>query len=152
MIAFDSRCPDEAARETFGFVIQPGGALAPGEYAIVEWYCEDSACDCRRAFLQIVPRGKSGPILASINYGWESRAFYRRKMPYDPKAPREITEGSLDPINPQSPLATTVLKIFQQVVAEGEIRARSPGSSSAATRCSKPRCRPKADSHILNPR
>lgn len=121
MIPLHTLCPREAASETFGFVIQPGAALAPGEYALVEWYCEDPQCDCRRAFLQVVPRGQPGPILASINFGWESRAFYRRKMPYDPDAPREITEGSLDPINPQSPLAPALLKIFQQLVAEGEI-------------------------------
>jgi hypothetical protein len=121
MIPFHSRCPDEAARATFGFIIQPGGDLPPGEYAIVEWYCEDPECDCRRAFLQVVPRGQGGPILASINFGWESRAFYADKMPHDPDAPREITEGSLDPLNTQSPLAPAVLKIFQQLVAEGEI-------------------------------
>lgn len=121
MIAFQSRCPDEAARETFGFVIQPGGALPAGEYALVEWYCEDPDCDCRRAFLQVVRRSPSGPILASINYGWESRAFYKRKMPYDPDAPREVTGGSLDPLNTQSSLAPAALKIFQRLVAEGEI-------------------------------
>lgn len=123
MIPFHSRCAQEAARETFGFVIQPGGALPPGKYALVEWYCEDPGCDCRRAFLQVVPYGQSGPVLASINFGWESRAFYKRRMPYDPAAPREITEGSLDPINEQSPLAPAVLKLFQQIVTEGEIAA-----------------------------
>jgi hypothetical protein len=35
-------------------------------------------------------------------------------------APREITEGSLDPLNPQSPCATDVLKIFQQFRAHLE--------------------------------
>jgi hypothetical protein len=42
-------------------------------------------------------------------------------MPYDPKAPREIVEGSLDPLNQQSPLAPAVLKTFQAIVKEGEI-------------------------------
>jgi hypothetical protein len=121
MIPFHSRCPDEAARETFGFIIEPGGALPPGEFAIVEWYCEDPECDCRRAFLQVVRRGQTGPILASINYGWESLAFYADQMSFDPDAPREITEGSLDPLNTQSPLAPAVLKIFQRLVSEGEI-------------------------------
>jgi hypothetical protein len=121
MIPFHTRCPEEAARATFGFVIPPEGVLPAGEYAFVEWYCEDPACDCRRAFLEVVPRGQPRPVLASINFGWESRAFYQRKMPYDPKAPREITEGSLDPINLQSPLAPEVLKVFRQVVAEGQI-------------------------------
>lgn len=123
MTPFHTRCPEEAARATFGFILPPGATLPPGEYAIVEWFCDDPGCDCRRAFLQVVPRGQSGPILASINFGWESRAFYKRKMPYDPEAPREITEGSLDPLNEQSPLAPAVLKIFQQVVAEGEMAA-----------------------------
>ena len=121
MSLFRSRCPKEAARATFGFVLPPGGTLPPGEYEMVEWYCDDPGCDCRRAFLQVVPRGQPGPIFASINFGWETRAFYKAKMPYDPDAPKEITAGSLDPINPQSPLAPAILDIFHQVVAEGEL-------------------------------
>ncbi len=124
MSPFHTRCPEEAARATFGFVLPPGqpaAALPPGAYAILEWFWDDPGCDCRRAFLQVVPRSQAGPILASINFGWESRAFYQRKLPYSPEAPREITEGSLDPLNEQSPLAPAVLKVFQQVVAEGEI-------------------------------
>jgi hypothetical protein len=73
---------------------------------------------------RVSPGRPARPIRAGAclhQLGWESRAFYRKKMPYDPDAPREITEGSLDPLNTQSPLAPAVLKIFQRLVAEGEI-------------------------------
>jgi hypothetical protein len=62
--------------------------------------------------------------LASINYGWENEAFYRKRMPWDPKAPREIVRGSLDPINDQSAYAAEFLALFQRVVLDETYRLR----------------------------
>ena len=118
MTPFHTRCPELAARETRGLIIPPGGPLPAGEYGVIEWFCEDPGCDCRRAFLQVIARHQADRILASINFGWESRAFYQRQFPYDPDAPKQITQGSLDPLNPQSHLAEAVLRIFQQVIAD----------------------------------
>ena len=105
MTPLHTRCPELARTETRGFVIAAGGPVPAGTYGIIEWFCEDPGCDCRRAFLQIISEREPAKILASLNYGWETRAFYRRLLPFDPQAPKEITDGSLDPINPQSPLA-----------------------------------------------
>jgi len=99
--------------------VEPGGALPPGEYAFDEWYCDDLACDCRRALLRIGPRDSSGPVLASIRFGWEKPAFSTNS---DPDASRRLTAGCLDPINQKSAVAPTMLQVFQSVVADDEFR------------------------------
>lgn len=34
--------------------VTPVMALEPDEYAFVEFYCDDLACDCRRVHLQVI--------------------------------------------------------------------------------------------------
>jgi hypothetical protein len=125
MTPFHHRFPEVAAKEIRSVVVGPGpGPVPPGEYAFMEFYCEDPACDCRRVFLQVFSPARPEAILASINFGWESLEFYRENLPYDPKAPREIKEGSLDPINHQSRLAPALLKLFRESVADAAYVAR----------------------------
>lgn len=127
MIPFHTRCEETARKEIRSFRIltppEPGG-LPMDEYAILEFYCEDSGCDCRRGFFQIISNAKSGMVLASINFGWESGEFYRKRNPYVAEAAREITEGSLDPLNQQSKFAPELLVLFQQIVADRTYRMR----------------------------
>lgn len=101
----------------------PAGRLPAGEYAFMEFYCNDLTCDCRRTFIEVIANGRPG-ILASINFGWEDTDFYRRKMPYDRNAPRQITLGSLDPLNEQSEFAPDLLLMFQTTVADATYRSR----------------------------
>jgi hypothetical protein len=97
-------------------VLDPGLPLPPGEYGFFEWYCEDPGCDCRRVLLQVCSPQQPGRILAIINYGWESAAFYIEWMHGDNEAGREITSASLDPLNPQSELADALLDRFREQV------------------------------------
>src|SRR2546427_7823546 len=105
MIPFHSLLPEIAQREVRCIHLQavpgvtPISSLSAGEYAFVEFYCDDLECDCRRVFLQVIARHRQDKILASINYGWDDESFYRERMPHDPDAPRQIVQGSLDPIN-----------------------------------------------------
>lgn len=118
MIPFLNVCPEVAARETRSVMIGPGPGLPTGEYAFIEFYCEDRGCDCRRVFVQVISREDPDEVLASIIFGWERESFYRRKISDDPDAPRNITRGWLDPINEQSQHAPEFLKLFQNVVAD----------------------------------
>ncbi len=130
MISFHSVLPELAAREVRCIHVggpcesgpQPG--LPTGEYAYVEFYCPDLNCDCRRVFIQVFARDRQDQVLASINYGWEKEAFYRKKMPYDSKAPREIVSGSLDPLNAQSEHCAALLELFQKFVLDEPYRLR----------------------------
>jgi len=117
MSPFTDRFPDVAEREMLVLHIQqPGLSVLPGEYGFFEWYCEDDGCDCRRVLLQVLSPKHPHKILASINYGWESAAFYTRWMHDDKEAGREITSASLDPLNPQSELADALLNGFRDYV------------------------------------
>jgi hypothetical protein len=117
MSPFDQRFPECAAAERLVLHIQEKGLpLPPGEYAFFEWYCEDAHCDCRRALLQVISPQRPGEILATINFGWESEAFYTRWMHGDAEAGREITNASLDPLNPNSELADALLEGFRDYV------------------------------------
>ena len=124
MIPLQTLLPDLAARETRSVIVGPGPGIPAGEYAFLEFRCEDIACDCRRVFLQVVGRAQPNRVLASINFGWEKEEFYRAKMPYDPDAPREITRGSLDPLNTQSKYAADFLSLFQEHVLDEPYRIR----------------------------
>ena len=81
MIPLHSVLPDLAARETRSVIVGPGPAIPAGEYAFLEFHCEDLACDCRRVFLQVVGRAQPNKVLASINFGWEKEEYYRVKCP-----------------------------------------------------------------------
>ena len=124
MIAFHLACPEIAARETRSLIVGPGPVLPAGEYAYVEFYCPDPGCDYRRVFIQVFSTDHPQTVLASINFGWERESFYRRKMPYDPEAPRQITRGCLDPMNEQSEHASFLLTLFQDIVAGEPYRFR----------------------------
>lgn len=115
MIPFQDLFPDVAGREMLVLHIQQRGLpLPPGEYGFFEWFCEDAGCDCRRALLQVISPQHPGRILATINYGWESVAFYTDWMHGDAEAGRDITSASLDPLNPQSELADALLEGFRE--------------------------------------
>jgi hypothetical protein len=77
----------------------------------------------RRVFFQVLSR-RLETAVASINFGWESERFYRKKYPFDPDAPRNISRGCLDPLNQQSEHAAELLKLFQRVVVDAPYRLR----------------------------
>lgn len=88
--------------------------LPLGSYAFLEYYCEDNDCDCRRVLIEIRSQDDPENSLATINYGWESEAFYTEWMHGDAEAGREIASASLDPLLPQSEWADLFLSYFQE--------------------------------------
>jgi hypothetical protein len=75
-------------------------------------------------FIEVVAAAQPGTVLASINYGWEKESFYRKRLPWDPNAGREIVRGVLDPINRQSEYAGALLDAFQKFVLDEPYRLR----------------------------
>src|SRR3569832_1328558 len=123
MMPFHQLWPDIAQREVRCVHLGSSpetkveNALPADEYAYVEFYCEDLDCDCRRVFLQVNAKKQPGKVFASINYGWEKEAFYRKRMP-SPKDARDVVRGTLDPINEQSEVAGEFLYLFQHTVLD----------------------------------
>lgn len=48
-----------------------------GEYGLVELYCDDLDCDCRRVFIEVLSHERRESI-ATIAYGWEDEEFYAK--------------------------------------------------------------------------
>lgn len=121
MVPFYTRCPDLAWRETRVLMLPaPQNGLPADTYGFIEWYCSEPSCDCRRVLLQVSTESRPDTIFARINFGWENVEFYTRWMHGDAAAAHEIAGASLDPINPQSPLAPALLKLFRQLLMTDE--------------------------------
>jgi len=119
MTAFISRFPEVAKRETRVLETRyPRDGLPAGSYGYLELYCADPTCDCRRVLLQVRAEAQPKTVLATINYGWESVAFYTQLLPGYPKLVRQLKQASLDPLIPQSRFAPLFLRLFQTVVLQ----------------------------------
>ncbi|MBI4023936.1 MAG: hypothetical protein HY360_03085 [Verrucomicrobia bacterium] len=117
MAPFWERFPEVAACETRVVMLPYAkGGMPADTYGFLELYCDEPTCDCRRVLLQVRTEAEPNTILATINYGWESVAFYTRWMHGDRKLAREIRDASLDPLNPQSKWSLLLLNLFQKVV------------------------------------
>lgn len=111
--------PEIGMKETRSITINGNNSALPlGDYAIVELYCDDPTCDCRRVILSVCsPQYKKS--LAFITYGWESINFYARKLHMNTKNLSEsdrrflgkLKGPCLDPLIPQSNLASDALKL-----------------------------------------
>ena len=87
LIPFVQLFPEQAMAETRTITTQGHPVLPDDEYALVESYCTDPACDCRRVMLNVLPRrqGKRG-FLAAISFGFDRD--------------EEMAGPFLDPLNP----------------------------------------------------
>lgn len=92
--------PEQAEAETRTMTIIDGETLPDDEYAMLEAYCTDPACDCRRVMLNVVGR-RQGP-LATISFGFDRESMHAG--PY------------LDPVNRQSVHSPALLERVRDVV------------------------------------
>src|SRR5579871_61169 len=111
MAVFASRFPEIAVKETRSMTLRGHEVIPDGEYGFLEFYCHEAGCDCRRVLLIVVSQDPSRPVVATINYGWESLDYYAKWMG-DPKLADEAYGASLDPLGKQSPFAPALLGLF----------------------------------------
>jgi len=115
MLAFFERFGDLAFEETRVVTVPPGKAVPAGVYGLLEFYCTDDNCDCRRVIIQIVRKNSADKVCATISYGWEDAAFYRKWSP-GTEGGAEWSGPTLDPLNTQSAYAEGFLSMFKHVV------------------------------------
>lgn len=96
MIPFARFFPEQAETETRVMIIQGHRSPPDDEYGLIELYCSDSQCDCRRVLLSVIAR-RQQTVMATIGFG-----FDREAAPAGPY---------LDPLNPQSKYADFFLKV-----------------------------------------
>jgi len=118
-ISFHSRFEEIALRETKIITVSSDNADFPSEkYYLVESYCEDNSCDCRKVMINIIPVSNPKEILATIGYGWESVKFYEEWMFGDKKTAKELVGAYLELGGQQSRHSQHFLEIFKTVIDE----------------------------------
>ena len=109
--AFHDKFPAIAEKETRCISItNEEDGLPKGEYFLLDSYCNDPKCDCRRVFINVLYKDK---ILATIGYGWESLEFYENWM--GEPAP-DMKGPILELTGPHTEYSETILKLFKEVV------------------------------------
>ena len=119
-VSLHEHFPEIAERETRTITIlkQSAAGLPPGKYSLVEMYCDERGCDCRRVFFYVVSPLKKG-VKAVIAYGWESPEFYARWMRDDsPEMIEELQGPILNMGSPQSSLAPAILEMVKDIVIQ----------------------------------
>jgi hypothetical protein len=94
----------------------PAGRVPAGAYALIECFCPEIDCDCRRVMLAVLCQ-QTNKIVAHISYGWESLEFYLKWTGSLPDA-IDCINPYLDPLNPQSDYAPVFLALFKEYVMQ----------------------------------
>jgi hypothetical protein len=118
MIPFYTHFSDLAARETRTITLRGRADIPDGEYGLVEFYCDEPDCDCRRVIFRVVSAPPDMRTYATINYGWESLAFYTRWMHGDAKTAAMMQGATLEPFGPQSQHSAAFLELVKIVLQD----------------------------------
>ena len=118
--AFHERFPEVAEREVRNIILFDDPEIPDGEYSLVEFYCDEPDCDCRRVMFNVVA-WRTSKIVAVIVYGWESKAFYAEWYGRnDPEALKELKGPALNSMSRQSKLAPALLEKVTTYVLQDE--------------------------------
>lgn len=127
---FQELFPKLAETETRSVTIPAGNSLLPAdEYGLLEAYCDDDDCDCRRVFFNVVSR-KRNDVVAVVAYGWESEEFYMKWYGGEPTNEmerltiQEMRGIGLNAASPQSELAPAILKLVAWLLTDPAYVAR----------------------------
>ena len=119
-VSFHEHLPEIAERETRTITIleQSSSGLPPGQYSLVEMYCDERGCDCRRVFFYVISSLKKD-VEAVIAYGWERPEFYARWMgDDDPEIIKDLQGPILNMGSPQSSSAPAILEIVKDIILQ----------------------------------
>jgi hypothetical protein len=122
-VSFHDHFPEVAERETRTVFILDDSPydLPPGPYTLIEMYCNEPGCDCRRVFFCVVSPHRRH-ALAVVAYGWENRDFYERWFGhYDPEEIDVLKGPALNLASPQSDLAPAIMDMIQCTVLQDEL-------------------------------
>jgi len=101
--------PEQGMAETRVFTVRRQRSLPDDDYALMESFCTDATCRCRRVMLNVAGR-RHGGILATVSYAFD------RDDPF--------AGPFLDPLNPQSAYSDTLLSFVEQALADSAYVAR----------------------------
>lgn len=119
-VFFHDHFPEIAKRETRHFFVPEDSPLGlpSASYSLIEMFCDERGCDCRRVFFYVVSSRKRG-VEAVIAYGWENLDFYARWLTYpDPEMVKDLQGPILNLGSPQSELAPALLDLVRDVILQ----------------------------------
>jgi hypothetical protein len=102
--------PEQGMKETRVITTCGYPRLPDDEYALIEAYCADPKCDCRRVMLNVVGRRQGDKYLASVSFGFDRD--------------EEMAGPFLDPLNPHSQYADVLLPLVEQALTDPAYVAR----------------------------
>lgn len=115
---FHERFPDVAMDEVRTFFAVNDPELPDDAYTLIEAYCNEPDCDCRRVFFNVYSQERQR-VVAVVAYGWESRAFYREWLGMDdPEAIRELKGPALNSLSRQSAFAPIILERVKEILKD----------------------------------
>ena len=109
MVPFVRFFPQQGVAETRTLLVRGDPTLPDDEYGLLELYCVDKGCDCRRVLLSVISRRRQ-KVLASVGFAFDRDDTWAGPF--------------LDPLNPQSRHADTLLSLVAQVLADPAYVAR----------------------------
>lgn len=101
---------DQGVQETRVLTTHGCPGLPDDAYALMEAYCTDPACDCRRVMLNVLGQRQGPTALAYVSFGFDRDA--------------EMAGPYLDPLNPRSPYADILFPLVVQILADPAYVAR----------------------------
>ncbi len=94
---------EQGLAETRSFTTRGAPGLPDDEYGLIEAYCTDPECDCRRVMLNVIRRSQMDRgYVASISYGFDRDD--------------EMAGPFLDPLNSQAEYAEELLEIVNEEI------------------------------------
>jgi hypothetical protein len=116
--------PDVADKETRRIIVYNDAELPGGEYYLIEAYCNEPQCDCRRVFFSVYSLQRQ-EVVAVIAYGWESPEYYAEWYGMNgPEIIRDLKGPVLNSASPQSELAPALLERIEWVLDDQDYVAR----------------------------
>jgi hypothetical protein len=101
---------EQGVQETRVFTTRGYAGLPDDAYALIEAYCTDPTCDCRRVMLNVVGQHQGPASLASVSFAFDRDA--------------EIAGPYLDPLNPRSPYADILFPLVVRILGDPAYVAR----------------------------
>jgi hypothetical protein len=108
-VPFYEKFPDLAIKETRVLNVLNHPGLPSDEYGLLELYCDEPGCDCRRVMFNI-QRPNSPQPDAVVAFGWESAEFYIKWLDGLPADIKELQGPILNLGSYQSRLAPILLQ------------------------------------------
>lgn len=113
---FHEQFPNVAEQETRSLTVTRDTEVPAGTYLLMELYCTEPDCDCRRVFLNVIS-AEENESLAVIAYGWEDQEYYEDWFGMDmPQVIDELKGPALNTASPQSEYAPVLLKTIEEQV------------------------------------